>query len=61
MKRNSILVLLVILMTGIIGFSPVSAQSNGNIAVYANPTSLPEPGRPMRHKRRPTPCSRNTS
>jgi peptide/nickel transport system substrate-binding protein len=41
MKRYSIL-FAVILLLGIMGISPTVAQSNGSIAVYANPTSLPD-------------------
>ncbi len=39
MKR---LALLLILLTGVIGFSPVAAQGNGSIAVYATPTTFPD-------------------
>jgi len=42
MKRYSVFVFALIFLLGLIGFSPVAAQDNGNIAVYANPTTLPD-------------------
>ena len=41
MKRYSLFLVLILLL-GVIGSSPIAAQSNGNIAVYANPTTLPD-------------------
>ncbi len=41
MKRYG-LFLVLILLIGVIGISPLTAQGNGSIAVYANPTTLPD-------------------
>src|SRR6185295_6675971 len=42
MKRYSVVVFALIFLISLIGFSPITAQGNGSIAVYANPTTLPD-------------------
>ncbi|MEO8394102.1 MAG: ABC transporter substrate-binding protein [Chloroflexota bacterium] len=42
MKRYSVFVFALIFLISLIGFSPITAQGNGSIAVYANPTTLPD-------------------
>ena len=39
--RRSVMLLLAVVLISLVARGPVTAQGNGNIAVYANPTTLP--------------------